>query len=104
MTRTDLLNLLAALAYALGGACMKASGGLARPAWLVGVYAAFVLGSTLQTVAMRDQDLGSNYLVVLGLEATGAFAIGLLVFREPITVAKVVGLVLVGIGIALLRK
>jgi multidrug transporter EmrE-like cation transporter len=100
---SDGLSILAALSYVAGGACMKACDGFARPGWLLGVWLAFLIGCTLQTWSMRGQDLGSNYIVVLGLEATAAFLLGLFAFGESATPARVLGVVLVTVGIGLLR-
>lgn len=97
------LSILAALSYVAGGACMKACDGLERPAWLLGVYAGFLVGCSLQTWAMRGQDLGANYIVVLGLEAIAAFAVGVWAYGEPVSASRVLGVALVTVGIGLLR-
>lgn len=104
MKLEEVLAVLAALSYVAGGACMKASDDLQRPIWLVGVYAGFLLGCTLQTWSMKGQELGSNYIVVLGLEAAGAFLLGVVAFGEAVTLARVAGVALVTVGIGLLRS
>jgi multidrug transporter EmrE-like cation transporter len=44
-----------------------------------------------------------TYLVVLGLEAVLSFTLGLVVFRESITLLKVVGALIIVLGIIVLR-
>jgi multidrug transporter EmrE-like cation transporter len=97
------LPLLAALAYALGGACMKLSEGFRRPLPTVGLYALFLLGATLQTVQLRRADLGVSYVLVLGLEAVVAFGIALLLFGETVAPVRAVGVALILAGTFLLR-
>lgn len=104
MTRYDLLNLLAALSYVAGGGFMKATHGLTRPEWLLGVYVAFLLGCTLQTIGLAHDDLSAKYLMVLGLEAVAAWLLGVVVFGEGINASRLLGVFLVVVGIALLRR
>ena len=80
MNQTLLLQCGAALAYGLGGACMKLSDGLRNPAASAGVYGLFCLGATLQTISLRRTGLGVPYVVVLGLEALVALGIALFAF------------------------
>jgi small multidrug resistance pump len=100
---TLLLQLGAALAYGLGGACMKLSDGLRRPLPTVGLYALFMLGATLQTLGLRRADLGVSYILVLGLEAVVAFALALFVFGETVGPVPAFGVILILVGVFLLR-
>ncbi|MDB5097130.1 MAG: hypothetical protein JWM80_1551 [Cyanobacteria bacterium RYN_339] len=93
----------AALAFAVGGVCMKYADGLTRWPGTVGLYACFVLGATFQALALRRADLGVVYIVVLGLEAVLAFGFGVAFFHEAVTAARVVALTLIVAGIAILR-
>ena len=102
MSSSLVLSILAALAYVAGGACMKATTADA-PGWIAAVWVAFLVGASLQTAAMRGQDLGSSYIVVLGLEAVAAFAVGVWAYGEAVTATRVAGVLLVTAGIALLR-
>jgi multidrug transporter EmrE-like cation transporter len=101
---TQLLNLAAAMLYAVGAVCMKASQGFER--WLpsVLVFATFGAGAALQTVAMRRQDIVVGYTVVLGFEAVSAFVLGVVFFREPVTATRLAAVGLVAAGVYLLRR
>ncbi len=97
------LNIAASLAYASGAVFMKSSAAFSRPWPTLGVYLAFGLGATLQTYAMKYQQIGTGYTIVLGLEAVSAVGLGVLLFREPINLAKLLGIALVVGGVLLLR-
>lgn len=97
-------NVAAALGYALGAVCMKSACGFQRPLASIGVFVCFGFAAALQTLAMKHQDVGVGYTLVLGLEATVAALLGVLVFREPVTAARVGGIALVALGIWCLRR
>jgi small multidrug resistance pump len=96
--------LSAAVSFAFGGVMMKYADGLRNlnPSMLV--FLLFVLGAALQIVAMRGTDLSVTYLVVLGLEAVLSFTLGLVIFKESVTLLKVVGALIVVLGIIVLRS
>ncbi|MEZ5401874.1 MAG: SMR family transporter [Bryobacteraceae bacterium] len=98
-----LLALAAAGAYVAGGVFMKESAGLTRWPPALGVFACFVAGSALQAVSMRDSDMSANYVIVLGLEAALALALGAVVLGEPVSWTKLAGVGLVVAGVAILR-
>jgi len=82
---------------------MKLSDGLSRPGPTLLVLGLFCFGASLQTVAMRQGELSVTYIVVLGLEAITALALGLLFLGEGVTALKVVGISLVALGVVVLR-
>ncbi|MCU0866242.1 MAG: SMR family transporter [Planctomycetes bacterium] len=98
------LNVAAAFGYAFGALCMKAADGFQRPIASVGVFVCFGAAAALQTLAMKHQDVGVGYTLVLGLEATVAALLGVLVFREPVTAARLGGIALVVLGVWCLRR
>ena len=97
------LTCLAALCFSIGGYFMKQSAGLTqlRPTLLV--FALFVLGAGLQTLAMRGQQMAVTYIVVLGLEAVTAFSLGVFFLHEGSSMTKLAGVGLVLAGIVTLR-
>jgi multidrug transporter EmrE-like cation transporter len=98
-----ILTCLAALSFSIGGYFMKASSGLTqfRPTMLVFTF--FIAGASLQTVAMRGQQMVITYIVVLGLEAVSAYSLGVFFLKEGSSVARLAGVALVLAGIVLLR-
>jgi multidrug transporter EmrE-like cation transporter len=95
---------LAALSFSIGGYFMKLSAGLTqlRPTMLV--FAFFAIGASLQTVAMRGEQMSITYIVVLGFEAIAALSLGVVLLDERSSVTKLAGVGLVLAGIVLLRN
>ena len=58
----------AALFFTVGGIFMKLSEGLTKFWPTMIVFALFVIGAALQTLAMKREDLAVTYLWVVGLE------------------------------------
>jgi multidrug transporter EmrE-like cation transporter len=74
----------AALFFTVGGIFMKLSEGLTKFWPTVIVFALFVIGAALQTLAMKREDLAVTYLWVVGLESILAFAFGVLLFQREL--------------------
>ena len=96
--------ILAALFFTVGGIFMKLSDGLTKFWPTMIVFALFVTGAALQTLAMKREDLAVTYLVVVGLEAILAFLLGVLVFSESCSPVRIAGVLLIALGIISLRS
>lgn len=70
-----------------------------RWGWLSFSLVSMLGSGTLLLIAQRTIPMGTAYAVWTGIGAVGAFVIGLLVFSEPATLARLffVGLIVVGI-------
>lgn len=99
-----ILTCLAALSFSIGGYFMKSSAGLTqfRPTMLMFTF--FIAGASLQTVAMRGQQMVVTYIVVLGLEAVSAYSLGVIFLKEGSSLARLSGVALVPAGIVVLRR
>jgi multidrug transporter EmrE-like cation transporter len=95
---------LAAVSFSIGGYFMKLSAGLThlRPTLLMVGF--FSVGTVLQTVAMRGEQMAITYIVVLGFEAIAAFALSVFLLNEGSSLPKFAGVALVLAGIVLLRS
>lgn len=100
----NLLVVAAALSYTLGGYFMKHAAGFTQILPALAVLGLFCLGATLQIFAMRQQEMTSTYITVLGFEAICAFLVGCLLLGEQLTWQKVAGGIIVCVGVALLRE
>ena len=98
------LTCLAALSFSIGGYFMKSSAGLThfRPTMLMFTF--FIAGASLQTIAMRGQQMLVTYIVVLGLEAISAYSMGVFFLKEGSSLARLAGVALVLAGIVVLRR
>jgi quaternary ammonium compound-resistance protein SugE len=78
---------------------LKASHGLSRPVpaalTILGMLASFALLST----AVRQLPIGTAYAIWVGIGAVGTAIVGIAVFREPASFARIFCLVLVVVGI-----
>ncbi|HUC02361.1 MAG: SMR family transporter [Methyloceanibacter sp.] len=96
--------ILAALFFTVGGVFMKLSEGLTKFWPTVIVFALFLVGAALQTLAMKREDLAVTYLWVVGLESILAFAFGVLLFSESCHPLRIAGVLLITGGIISLRS
>jgi multidrug transporter EmrE-like cation transporter len=93
-----------ALAFTLGGACMKASSGMTELGPTLLLYVCFAAGATFQALALRKSELGVAYMFSLGLEAVLVFGLGQVFFAESVSVGKVVGVASIIVGIILIHR
>ena len=101
----ELLELiLAAACFATGGLFMKHAAGVSRPVPTVAFALLFLAGAVLQSLGMRRFDLGVAYIAVLGIEAALAFLLSVAVLHETYSAGKIIAIVLILSGVALLRK
>lgn len=78
---------------------LKASNGFTRPGatalTLAGMIASFVLLAT----AARSLPIGTAYAVWVGIGALGASALGIILYGEPLTPARILSLALILVGV-----
>ena len=94
-----LILFLAGLLEIVWAVAMKQSHGLTRP-WPVAIMLGGMIGSFwLLAIAMRQMPLGTAYMVWTGIGAIGSFVLGLVLFSEPVSAARLVaaGLIVAGI-------
>ena len=95
----------AALSFTTGGIFMKHADGLDAPGPVAAVFALFLVGATLNILLVHWKgDLGSAYVIVVGLEAVLAFAFGVALFGESATPARLLAISLIVSGITLLER
>jgi small multidrug resistance pump/quaternary ammonium compound-resistance protein SugE len=83
---------------------MKLSEGMSRPLHTGAFLGLFMLGAVLQALALRRTDLGVVYIAVLGLEAALTLVFSVALFREALSAARVVAVLLIVAGVVLLRR
>ena len=95
-----LLAGLTEIAWAVG---LKRSDGFTRLGWSVWSVTNMVLSLVLLTRALRDIPLGTAYAVWTGIGAAGTGLLGIVLFGEPFTAARLICIALIIAGIAGLR-
>lgn len=99
-----ILLIAAAFSYSIGGYYMKLAEGLTKGGPAVLVLGLFCLGATLQMFAMRQTEMSANYIMVLGFEAMTAVLVGIFLLNEGVTATKLLGVLIVALGVAVLRS
>jgi small multidrug resistance pump len=98
-----LILLLAILSEVVGTVALKASEGFTRLGPNVLVVVGYGLSFYLLAQALRQIPLGIAYAIWSGLGTAGAVVAGLLLWRESLNLAGVVGILLIIIGVILLN-
>ena len=73
---------------------------------LIGVLFAVVcmaLSGFLLFLAQKDIPMGTAYAVWTGIGAAGAFVVGIILYRDPATAARIVGVLLIISGVVVLK-
>jgi multidrug transporter EmrE-like cation transporter len=94
----------AALSFAIGGMLMQLSEGFSKPLPSLLVYLCFAIGASLQIYVTNNSSVGITYILVLGLEAILVFLMSNFLFKEPYSILKVAGIILVVVGVIFLRS
>jgi quaternary ammonium compound-resistance protein SugE len=98
-----LLVLIAGLletAWAIG---LKYSEGFTRPVPSALTIAGALASFWLLSLAMRDLPVGTAYAVWVGIGAVGTAVAAVILFHEPVSLMRVVGIMLIVAGIAALK-
>jgi multidrug transporter EmrE-like cation transporter len=95
--------ILASLAFALGGACMKLSDGFSRPWPSAAVAVLFLVGAVLLGMAIGSEGLSTAYTIGLGIEAAVSIALGRWMFGEHLTGPQLLGVLLILAGVVSVR-
>ena len=82
---------------------MKLSEGFTKPLWAVVTVAAMVASMALLAQAIKTLPIGTAYAVWTGIGALGSVILGILVFKEPATAARLFFAALLLIGIVGLK-
>src|SRR6188474_340140 len=82
---------------------MKASSGFTKHGFTVITLVAAALSFWLLGLALRQLPVGTAYAAWTGVGAVGAAILGILIFKEPVTMARIVCIALIVTGIVGLK-
>lgn len=94
-----LILLVAGLLEVVWALSMKASAGFTKLPYTVLTLATAWLSFWLLGLAMRSLPVGTAYAVWTGIGAIGAAVLGIVLFKEPATLARVACIGLIAAGI-----
>ncbi|SER24646.1 DMT family transporter [Natrinema salaciae] len=85
------------IAWAIG---LQYSDGFSKPVPTVGTAIAMILSLILLARAIRELPIGTAYAVWTGIGAVGTALLGIVLFDEPVTAARLAFISLIVVGIA----
>ena len=94
-----LILLAAGVLEVIWALSLKASAGFTRLPWTVLTLAAAGASFWLLGLAMRSLPVGTAYAVWTGIGAIGAAVLGIVLFKEPATLARMACIGLIAAGI-----
>ena len=98
------LYLALAVAFEVAGTvAMKLSDGLQKPGWAAAMLVLYTACFALVSLSIRVIDLSVAYTIWAGVGTAVVAVLGVAVFGETMTALKVVGLVLVVLGVVALN-
>ncbi|MDQ3791693.1 MAG: multidrug efflux SMR transporter [Actinomycetota bacterium] len=98
-----LILVLAIMSEVVGTVALKASEGFSRLGPIVLVAVGYGLSFYLLALALKQIPLGVAYAIWSGLGTAGAVVAGILLWRESLSLAGVVGIALIIVGVLLLN-
>lgn len=98
-----LILLFAIISEVFGDSMMKLSEGFSKKLPLLGVIAGYGLSFYLLANVLKHIGLGIAYALWTGVGITLTMIVGILCFKERINQKKLLGLVLIVIGVVLIR-
>lgn len=94
------LLVIAGVLEAVWALALKESDGFSRPGPTVVFAVAGLVSIVLLALALRDLPVGTGYAVWTGIGAVGAAIAGIVLLSEPATLARILPIGLIVIGIA----
>jgi len=98
-----LLLFVAGLLEIVWAYSMKLSEGFSRPAATLITVSVMIASFGLLSMSMKSLPLGTAYMAWTGIGAIGAFAVGVAVLGEPLTMIRLGAAVLIVSGLILMK-
>jgi small multidrug resistance pump len=95
--------LIAILTEVVGTSLMKASQGLTRVLPTVFMFVLYAISFVFMALALKKIEVGVAYAIWSGIGTAMIALIGIAWFRESMSLPKVVGLILIIVGVVLLN-
>lgn len=99
MTQYWIILVIAGLLETGWAVGLKYTDGFSKPIPTILTIAIMVASVWLLSVAMKGLPLGSAYAVWVGIGAVGTVIAGIILFQEPLTVARIASVALIIAGI-----
>ncbi|KMW49001.1 multidrug efflux SMR transporter [Ralstonia insidiosa] len=87
----------------IGTLCLKLSDGFSKPLWIVGTAICYGLAFWGLAIVMKRIDMSITYAVWSGVGTVLTAVVGILLFKEGVSMAKLSGIGMVVGGVVLLN-
>jgi multidrug transporter EmrE-like cation transporter len=91
------------LSEVIGTLCLKLSEGFSKPLWIIGTAVCYGLAFWGLAIVMKRIDMSVTYAVWSGVGTVLTALVGILLFKEGTSMAKLAGIGMVVGGVALLN-
>jgi quaternary ammonium compound-resistance protein SugE len=98
-----IMLLVAGLLEVVWAFYMKQSNGFTRIVPVIAMLVAMLASLGLLSMAMKTLPLGTAYMVWTGIGAVGAFAVGVAVLGEEVSLSRILAAVLIVSGLVLMK-
>jgi small multidrug resistance pump len=98
-----LLLLVGIAAELFGSTCMKMSQGFTKLYPSIFTFIFWAIGLTIFLFALKKFDLSIAYAIWAGLGIMGVSIIGMVYFKEPYSILKIVSIMIIVIGVVMLN-
>lgn len=98
-----IILIFAILFEVCGTLCMKASESFTKVWPTTGLVVFYALSLILLTLTLKKIDVGIAYAVWAGLGTLLIAILGVIIFSEPVTWPRAVGVVMIAVGVAVLN-
>lgn len=95
--------IIAGLVEVVWALTMKLSNGFTSFYYSLITIVAMIISFGLLSFAMKSLPLGTAYMIWTGIGAVGAFVVGIMIFNEPITAARILAATLILSGLILMK-
>lgn len=95
--------MLTILSEVIATTSLKASEGFTKPIPSIIVVVGYAIAFYMLSLTIKNMPLGTAYAIWSGLGTTGVVLVGILVWREPLDIPRIVGIALIVIGVIVLN-
>jgi small multidrug resistance pump len=94
---------LAILSEVTATTALKLSEGFSRPLPSIVVVAGYAAAFYLLSLTLQNMALGNAYAIWSALGTAGAVIVGIVIWREPLDLPRIIGITLIVIGVIVLN-
>ncbi|MBZ0289386.1 MAG: multidrug efflux SMR transporter [Anaerolineae bacterium] len=95
--------MIAIAAEIIGTTALKLSQGFTRPLFGAVMIICYIVTFYFLSLTLKNMSVGTAYAIWAGLGTAGVVILGILIFREPVDLARILGIVLIVAGVVVLN-